>query len=107
MQLMTNLGVQMGLHWPRSHMQLKNCKYILHSRIVIYRVYCVLHKKLIGCSLDMCFSSECQMVMGVLWTRLTKTDRNWRHVQGTVFFFFLPTFATICSVIQVVFVFFV
>ncbi|PWA39337.1 ENTH/VHS-like protein [Artemisia annua] len=24
--------------------------------------------------------SECQMVMGVLWTRLTETDRNWRHV---------------------------
>ncbi|PWA33838.1 ENTH/VHS-like protein [Artemisia annua] len=25
--------------------------------------------------------SECQMVMAVLWTRLTETDRNWRHVQ--------------------------
>ncbi|GKB57798.1 ENTH/VHS-like protein [Tanacetum coccineum] len=37
-------------------------------------------KKLIGCSLDMYFSSECQMVMGVLWARLTETDRNWRHV---------------------------
>ncbi|XP_071730352.1 clathrin interactor EPSIN 1 [Rutidosis leptorrhynchoides] len=24
--------------------------------------------------------SECQMVMNVLWTRLTETDRNWRHV---------------------------
>ncbi|GJZ79234.1 clathrin interactor EPSIN 1 [Tanacetum coccineum] len=24
--------------------------------------------------------SECQMLMGVLWARLTETDRNWRHV---------------------------
>ncbi|KAI3828447.1 hypothetical protein L1987_02548 [Smallanthus sonchifolius] len=24
--------------------------------------------------------SECQMVMNVLWARLTETDRNWRHV---------------------------
>ncbi|KAL8264179.1 hypothetical protein R6Q59_022309 [Mikania micrantha] len=24
--------------------------------------------------------SECQMVMNVLWSRLTETDRNWRHV---------------------------
>ncbi|KAK9077687.1 hypothetical protein SSX86_006024 [Deinandra increscens subsp. villosa] len=24
--------------------------------------------------------SECQMVMNVLWTRLSETDRNWRHV---------------------------
>ncbi|KAI3756021.1 hypothetical protein L1987_55833 [Smallanthus sonchifolius] len=24
--------------------------------------------------------AECQMVMNVLWTRLTETDRNWRHV---------------------------
>ncbi|PWA82974.1 ATPase, AAA-type, core [Artemisia annua] len=28
--------------------------------------------------------SECQMVMGVLWTRLTETDRNWRHVQAQI-----------------------
>ncbi|XP_058086526.1 clathrin interactor EPSIN 1-like [Magnolia sinica] len=25
-------------------------------------------------------STECQMVMNVLWTRLTDTGRNWRHV---------------------------
>ncbi|KAI3682215.1 hypothetical protein L2E82_50078 [Cichorium intybus] len=24
--------------------------------------------------------SECQMIMNVLWARLTETDRNWRHV---------------------------
>lgn len=26
------------------------------------------------------FSSECQMVMNVLWTRLTETGKDWRYV---------------------------
>lgn len=36
----------------------------------------------------MCSSSECQMVMSVLWARLTETDRNWRHVYKVPAFLF-------------------
>ena len=38
------------------------------------------------------FSTECQMVMNVLWTRLTETGKDWRHVYK-VRFLVLPYFS--------------
>lgn len=38
---------------------------------------CYLALNLLGA---MSFSSECQMVMNVLWTRLAETGKDWRYV---------------------------
>lgn len=100
MQRIMNLGVLMALHQRRSHRPLKNCKFEL---VYVYSSFTSLYlyesmKERCRASLKLTllllisFSTECQMVMNVLWTRLTETGKDWRYVYK-VRFLLLPHFS--------------
>jgi len=88
MQLIMNLGVLMVLHWQRLHRLPKNCKKLSifsFSGYVALFFFCfhILRNILILVLLNYYFfytSTECQMVMNVLWTRLGETGKDWRYV---------------------------
>lgn len=84
LQIMS-LGVPMVLHWQRLHRPRRNCNLWLHFHSCVFFLCVILLGKNYDCILfNMCvwnmFSSECQMVMSVLWTRLSETGKDWRYV---------------------------
>jgi hypothetical protein len=75
-----NHGALMVVRFQSLHMLPRSCKLLpLMLCIFLLFAYC-------WCSNDaskIC-SSECQMVMNVLWTRLSERGANWRHVYKVI-----------------------
>lgn len=89
MQRTMNLGVLMALHWQRLRKPLRNCVFLLYYVPLALMIF-GLNFRTSTRSLErmslrfngflLSFSAECQMVMNVLWTRLTETGKDWRYV---------------------------
>lgn len=86
MQLIMNLGVLMVLLWQRLRRRPKNCKLLLPTSFLVILLPFGFHveRKFQIFSYLIAFnvlsSTECQLVMNVLWTRLSETGKDWRYV---------------------------
>ena len=84
---MMNLGVLMAQCWQKLHKPQRNCtSYSFHlqnyQKLAIFSFSLNFFVRLLSfhLSVGILCSTECQMVMNVLWTRLTETGKNWRFV---------------------------
>lgn len=85
--VITNAGIGCDRQWTlgsswhcigrdsTGYQEIVSFSQFLSSNVVLKVCYLALN--LLGA---MSFSSECQMVMNVLWTRLAETGKDWRYV---------------------------